>query len=328
MGINRSQGLGQTISLRAQIYDDQTIPIQASGVTVYIFEPSVETTDLDNAITSGSATNWAGGIYYYNYDIASDATKGTWSDLWYATLNGQLLSGLFSFDVVDAGSLSSLSLGQLHYNNEVTITLSSGILATDGASLENGYEFSFLTEITPCYTSSDKVVLEAGGAFPNISDSVIYRAILEASLEAGILSFAGNMNNNFFIHARREWTTCKAAAILASNAKAGNLVGQKSLGDFSVSYNLNALNDLLDRIAACLGKWEAQLRTGGFATRPPAMVVKGELDPDRPQIGRLWRTTATGNISRRIPAANEKNNTPDSRRWRNDFSSSRWGRGW
>jgi len=323
--LRRSQGVGETITLRALIKDDQDDPATtASGLSVSIFGPDGDYTDPTDALETGTPTLFAGGIYEYEYSIPSDSETGIFQDYWTAELNGQALTALFSFEVLDAGSIESLG-GQLNYNNIVDVTVSSGILASDGAALAEDYSWTFLTEVSPCYSDSIKLELEAGSALSGLTDDALYLAILEASIEADQFSFnTTDRNGDFFLHARREWATCKAAAILAVNIKGGFYTQSKRLGDLSVTYNQNALNELLDRIASCLARWEPQLMAGGYGTQNPIGVIKGEYDPDRPQVGRVWFSDDEGShVSRKVPAANTKDRTYYKRRWQRGYKS-RW----
>lgn len=318
MSLRRSARAGTTVTLRARMFDDLGDTAQASGVAVRIYEP-----DAIDPCEIGSPTYWAEGIFEYDFAIPDIGPGGLYTDLWTAQLNGQTLSGVFTFEVSASGSAYALD-GQLHQNNFVEIAIASGILASDGGVLGEDYEFSFLTEISPQYTDLNKVQLEVGAAIPDLEDDAIYTAILEASLEADQLTFRKiSQNNDFFLHARREWSTCRAAATLATNARACMRVTSKKLGDFSVNYNMHALDDLLDRIASCLERWEPQLMAGGYAKQTPSMLIKGELDPDRPSIGRSWISNREGDyMSRRIPAGNCKSKQSGQRRWKKGFRSS------
>ena len=317
MSLRRSTRAGTTVTLRARMFDDLGDAAQASGVAIRIYEP-----DSTDPYEIGTPSYWDEGIFEYDFAVPHMGPDGVWSDLWFATLNGQVISGVFSFEVSASGIIESLA-GQLNSNNFVDVTLASGIAATDGALLQADYEFSFLTEITPAYSDATKVQLEVGAILGSLEDDTIYLAILEASLEANQLNFnKSNLNNDFFLHARREWTTCRAAASLAINERAKMLAKSKKLGDFSVEYDPNALDDLLERIAACLARWEPQLMAGGYAKQTPSMVIKGELDPDRPRTGRSWISNRDGTwISRRVPAANSKSRKATQRRWKKGFGS-------
>jgi hypothetical protein len=320
MALRRSARAGEEITLRAEIFDDLGDAVQASGVLIYLFEPDAETTDLSNAVDAGSPTYWDEGIFEYEYTIPGTGPDGIWYDIWYATLNGQTLSGIFEFEVSASGVILPLE-GQLDSNYVVSVTLPSGIAASDGSYLEDPYSFSFLTVVSPGYTNSSKVLLEVGGLLSGITEDTIYEAILEASLEANQLTFRQtDQNTEFYRHARREWTTCRAAAALVTNVRAQFNVKRKRLGDFEVEYDPRAFEDLLNRIAACLDRWEPQLIAGGYAKQTPVMFIKGELDPDRVEVGRLWAgRDDTDFRSEHIPAANKRIDSNSKRRWKRGF---------
>jgi hypothetical protein len=323
MALERSAKAGTEVLLRARMRDDVGLAAQASGVIVNIFTPDADVTDPLEAIETGTPTYWTDGIFEYTYPIPGDAVEGLWKDIWTGTLDGQTLSGIFQFEVYAAGNILPLT-SQLSSNEEIDIILASGIAALDGSVLEEPYEFSFLTTISPAYTDGNKVRLEVGAALPGIKDDTLYTAILEASIEADQLNFRKTrQNTNFFEHVRREWVTCKAASVLATNVAAQNNLKSKQLGDLHVDYDPKALNDLLNRISSCLNRWEPELNAGGFAVQTPEWFIKGENDPDRPQVGRTWRTDEHGSyLSRRIlpvPAGNHKDRNPHQRRWKKDF---------
>jgi hypothetical protein len=331
MALRRSIRAGEEITLRTRFTDDLDDPVQASDVLIYIFDATYSsgTTDyyhIADADYSGSPTYWEDGMFEYDFTPSNAAASdGIWHDVWYGTVNGQTVSGVFSFEVSADGSVAEIPSNQLYYNNIVTVTLASGIMATDGTALTNGYSFTFMTEITPAYTDYNKVMLEAGSVITDVTKDVVYMAILEASLEADQLTFVDTIENAaFYQHARREWTTCKAAAILASNIRSQLTAQSKTLGDFSVTYNPAGIDDLLDRIISCIKRWEPQLMTGGMGTQGPVNFIKGANDPDRPVIGRGWISDYHGDqISRRIPMANEKLKKTNERRWKKGYRN-RW----
>jgi hypothetical protein len=315
MALERSARAGTDITLRAKIFDDLGETAEASGLLVYLFEPGVDSVDTALALDSGTPTYWDEGIFEFAYSIPPAGPDGLWTDKWFATLDEMTISGTFIFEVSASGQLVSIG-NQLHINNIVDVTVPSGIMATDGSILEEPYSFSFMTTISPAYTDANKLLLEVGGALRGIQDDTIYMAILEASLEANLLTFRQtNLNGDFYLHARREWTTCRAAASLATNARAQAGMKRKKLGDLEVEYDLSAVNDLLDRVAACLARWEPQLMSGGYAKQVAVGFIKGELDPDRPHTGRAWSSRGE------IPAANNKSLAAGHRRWKKGFRS-------
>jgi hypothetical protein len=320
---------GTNIVLRAKITDDVGAVATASGVYTLLYGPDATVEDKEDpglALHSGNPTYWTDGIYELPYSIPADAEGGTWSDLWFATLNGQELEGEFAFEILaDAVVLPVDS--QLPINSFVDVTVASGVWGLDGSLLEEPFEFTFMTTISPAYTDINKVKLETGAAIPRVTDDTISTAILEASIEADFLNWAKtNLNDGLFQHARREWTTCRAASMLAVNAKSSMLVLSKSLADLRVSYNPAALDDLLGRIRDCLSRWELELISGGRAVQTPGGVIKGEWDPDRPAIGRDWLSTDWGSASQRLPIGNRKVQPVNSRRIKKTARPARIGR--
>jgi hypothetical protein len=321
---DRNVRAGDTIKLRARFADDIGEFIEASDVNLYIFEPD-PTLPLDPLAADVSVPNptYLGqGIYEYEYLTENDATEGTWTDLWTGELNGQTLSGEFHFAVWTEGDITELG-AQLYTNNIVEVILNSGIQATDGSYLEDGYTFEFLTTTSPSFTDIRKVRLEVGAHIKNLSDKTIQLSILEASMEANELGFnVALVNTNFLNHAKREWTTCKVALMLLDNVSSGALKS-KALADLRVEYDPNVVRDSMKRILACLDKWEGQIIAGGYskAGAQPVGVIKGEYDPDRPLVGRLW-SNAPGAV---YPASNTKELPFGSRRAENIFrSKKRW----
>jgi hypothetical protein len=85
------------------------------------------------------------------------------------------------------------------------------------------------------------------------------------------------------------------------------------LGDFAVEYDTLGVENMLNKLRACIERWETQLNSGGRATQKATGVVKGELDPDRPAVGRMWESSAPFN---RIPIGNAKVKFKNRRRWK------------
>lgn len=313
---------GNKINLRARFRDDLQEAALASGVSVHVFDPDA-THPLDVAaayLNVYDPTYLGEGIYQYEFYVPDDADEGTWHDLWYGTLNTQLLSGEFSFEVYAAGE--AVELGeQLGINNIIEVTLSSGIRGADGTYLSDGYSFEFMTTTSPTYTTIRKVKLEAGGFLSDLPDLTIQLSILEASLEADQLNFTSSRNESFFQHARREWVTCKTAVGLIDNITS-HAIKAKRLGDLEVEYDSGAVLKTISRMMECLGKWEPQLIAGGYAldSQQPVYAVKGYYDPDRPNIGRLW-SDMDNSLSDRVPGANTKDVESTSRRYKNVFKS-------
>ena len=313
----RSVRSGQIINLRTRFLDDLNEVTEASGVYVHIFEPNVDTTDNSLAIVvSGTPTYLGQGIFQYAYTVPEGGPEGTWHDKWEGQLSSQELETTFSFSVLTAGVFSSIE-NQLFNNDLVQITIPSGIMALDGTQLDSEYTFEFMTTTNPSYTNLRKVRLEVGGFIGSLEDDTIQTSILEASLEADVLTFTtSRTNSNLYLHARREYVTCLAASMLTNNL--GNMqLKAKTLGDLSVQYDTNGIRDLLRKLEDCMNKWMPQLIAGGGAraATQPRGVVKGSMDPDRPAIGRLWDNRGTK------PIANIRLKNSDQRRYMNTYWS-------
>lgn len=317
---------GETIRLRAQFKDDLGDVAEAGSVFVHIYEPDEDITDLNNAtVVSGIATYLGEGIFEYQYAVPSVGPDGIWYDTWEGILTGQALTSSFSFEVSASGLITAIDQ-QLHNNNLVEITLTSGIKATDGTYLSDGYTAEFLTTTAPSYTDTRKVRLTIGGFTGNLEDDTIQTAILEASLDADTMTFTTvRTNNKLFEHARREYTTCLASSILMDNLN-NSLLRTKTLADLHVEYDTGGVNDMINKLQACIDKWAPQVMSGGGvgAVRAPSMVVKGALDPDRALVSRMWESTVDGAISRRIPAANTRERPLGKRRAKTTFKKWRW----
>ncbi len=209
---------------------------------------------------------------------------------------------------------------QLLPNMQVIISLLDGIKSTSGIALEP-QDFYFTTTYFPLYSSIRKVRLEIGSFIQDLDDDAVNFAIFEAGLGADELTWIvpkPDINNKFYAWARREWTTCKAAQNLLMNVISG--LRSKRLDNFEVTYDFQKRGQtMLDQIDLCLAKWELQLKSGGNATQKPRYVVKGEFDPDAPNVGRLWEK---GPGTQLISGANARYRPAGLRRyisgWRNN----------
>lgn len=215
-----------------------------------------------------------------------------------------------------------IASGQLNNNNLVTITLGSGINSMGGLTLDEDYEFWFTTTYSPYYCTLQKIRLDIGAYISSVSDDTINAAIHQGSLGADALTWDKTyISDSYYKYVRTQWTCCKAQETLLLNAAGKSNLKSKKLADLEVTY-ATGINEPLDRALGCLQKWENSLHAGGRSIRSPMMVVKGELDPDRPTIGRGWGY-ANGNM---MPTANSRVITTTSRRYRNTYYPGRYGK--
>lgn len=305
--------LGSEGKLRVQFLDSNNDPIQATSVSVDLFAPNLDP-DLDSPTQAGLVPSYLGnGVFELTF--TPSGTAGFWIASWTGTIIDTVTNFQESFEVINSGSVVSYPVKGLQKNMLISVLLSKSISDVNGNSLNKDFLFSFTTEYSHLYSSVKKVKLEAGGILGQIPDDVINLAIFEASLEADIINFRKQtVNNELFLHARREYVTCVASLMLAQNILAnGGVIKSKALADFKVDYDINILSNLLNSLYDCKKKWEEQVQSGGGARaiKNPKMVIKGELDPDRPPVGRGWLEQKV----HEIPVGNAKLSKRNSRRW-------------
>ena len=296
-------------TLYLMVDDLQTVLLDFDQIQVYRAPTSSgifsEITGLGTRIDMNDQDN------LYSYE---DAT-GTSTD-WYKTV-------YFNSSTTASGTLSTAfqptALDQLEENMQVLIQIDDTVTNTSGVPLTEDEELYFTTTYNPLYCSVKKIKLDVGAFIKGVPDDTINLAIFEASLEAGALTFVADttaLESPLYKHARRQWVCCRAAEILLSNVigGSGGSVRSKRLADFAVEYDTLGVENMLNKLRACMARWEPQLNSGGAATQKATGVVKGELDPDRPEIGRTWlRGDAPFH---RIPIGNAKVKQTNRRRWR------------
>ncbi len=319
MSTRESTRVGSTAALRVQFFDSSGDPVEATGVSVDIFSPT-QNPDTDSPILENLIPTYLGnGVFQVTF--TAQAPEGSWTDKWTGNILGTETTAELTFSVIGSGVITTYPTFGLLPNTLIEVLLSEDISDLDGNSLTEDLSIVFTTELSPFYSSVRKVKLDSGGLLGNIDNYAISLAILEASIEADVLSFRKSIiNNNLFIHARRQFVTCLAGMNLAQNILAnGGVLRSKMLADFKVEYDNRSVGDLLNRLQDCVSKWELQLQSGGGARtiRNPKMVVKGELDPDRPATGRLWYRIDPGEL----PVGNSKYRVTGSRRFKTGFLS-------
>lgn len=302
-----------------------------TGATSYL--SVVDTTPEDQA-TNQDFTDPFSIIINFSEDIDNSSIVAGIISIVSEPVNGYdannliTFSGDIPFTHTTSGSTVTIAIPDqmLFNNNVVTVTIDSDIQSISGKNLSSDYEFYFSTTYSPLYSSVRKVRLEIGAFIEDIPDDTVNLAIYEASLEADLMIWnTGTSNSSYLNFAKRQFVTCKAAEILLNNVMGGSsTLKSKKLGDFSVGYDTSGSsgNELLKKIEACLSKWLPVLQAAGYPTQEPRMFIKGELDPDRPAIGRLWDTEFG---SDEVPGANIKVKPSGSRRYKRGYYS-RWGR--
>ena len=286
------------------------------GIDVDIFDPNADTGNNTTATVLNATTISLGavgqqgpnlivhegtGIYSYTFPIAQNAVVGGWIDRWrfvHLTIPTEVE---FAFTVAPRTQIES---GTLASNSFVRITLASTLPAFDGSVLSAGKIIDFYTSFTPMYSSTELVLLEAGGHLMDVPESTLQLAIHKASLNADLLTFATTTTNTtWYNFARQKVVTCMAAKNVITNT-ASNRVKKKQLADLSVEYDLTYSNKIRD-LEGCIQDYLPALQTAGAAgigTSDKAQTANpGSLDPDYPQFGRgfkgAWPSRGGANTS-------------------------------
>src|SRR3990167_6164742 len=147
--------------LRVQFLDSVGEPIEATSVTVDLFEPGLDP-DADIPTVAGLTPTYLGnGVFEITTTALSP--EGTWSDKWTGDILGTTTTAIQTFYVVESGIINSYPITGLFNNSLIEVILSAGVLSTDGDILEDDYSFAFSTKLTPMYSGTRKVRLDAGG---------------------------------------------------------------------------------------------------------------------------------------------------------------------
>jgi hypothetical protein len=245
----------------------------------------------------------------------TDSTGG--GDHWYKTSyfhSSTLVESEFSTPVKGQASKPI----QLLKNMQVVIEVDESVKDTDGNSIGSDYEFYFTTPYDPLYCTVRQIRMEAGAYLTAVTDDAINLAIFEASLQANFMTLVVAASDNvYYKFVRGMWVCCKALEMLLLNVLgARNGLRSKKLDNLEVTYDVKGggVDDALERALACLAKWEAALLAGGYGKQTPRYVVKGELDPDAPQVGRMWSSDSP------MPMINTKVPSVTGRRWAGAYS--------
>jgi hypothetical protein len=310
--MSRSVAAGSSITLYAEFYDVDTDgnrslvdPDTTPVVSIYdaFHDPrSSGTVSGDALIYQAASTQVTTGIYRYVYTVSSNQITNWWFDVWEATLDGETLTGVMQFLVTgdDEGTTP------LSENFVVQITLDGSIGDTSGNTLEEDYEFWFLTTMNPMYSDPVRLRTYAGSWLSAIPDETLMLMLYESSVLADdITPDAMSKNNPVYNNARTRFVTADAAMrLLSLPVNQGGMT--KMLGDMLVKREGAAFIDMIDRIKKDRDTWEQVVNACGWIgpgeSWEPISVSKGQYDPDRRNIGRRW--TVPGNST--VPIVNAK----------------------
>lgn len=278
----------------ADIADATTATVLNASQTSLGDAPQVGTENIEKEGT---------GLYSYIFPIAVDADTGSYTDRWSFTHDSVETTVDFEFEVLEKQYIESVTLSR---NIAIRITLSSSIVATDDDTLGEDEEITFYTEITPLYSSTDLVLLEAGGYLRGLTEASLILDLHKASLEADALTFMAIKNSDWYVFAKRKLVTALAAKISLTNLVA-NMVRSKQLGDLRVDYDLNYTNKIAD-LDKIIEQYLPAVQSGGLmgigTSLIPSGTVKGKFDPDFPKFGKGWKRSSdrSGANTREFPS--------------------------
>jgi len=308
---------GEDIELRMVFTDDQGAFVDTDAdPVVYVYDTSVDSETIAaeveaktyaSALTGPlTATRLSTGFYELVYTVPSDAEEGTWTDVWVGDLVGTTSQDIFTFKVMVGANLDHQRLN----NNElIIIELDASIANIDGTgTLGEDQQVSFTTMYSPFYASPDLVRLEVGPWIDYIPDNTLALMIHWSSKEADFIQVAKPKGNSDLAFARTKFVIFDAAmrslylpGSSGSAVAASSSGGSKRLGDLAITSGGGASGQTLSSgvdlhtityLRKQRDEWGRVVNAGGnivpgqgFA---PSVAIRGRLDPDRRNSGRLW----------------------------------------
>lgn len=208
----------------------------------------------------------------------------------------------------------------LKLNDIVSVYVSAGVKSTDGDALAQPFESYFTTEMSPMYTTVYEIRRISGAYIVEISDDIINQLIHMYSMVADDL--ASCKTDDKWQRFAGVWVALKVSLTLITNTEDFIAAGKgklfKQLGDLSISREaggaINAgLSKMLSYLECELFKYEHAVRhcmsplvdclgltnldARPYVPKLAELVEKGYLDPNKPIVGRRWKTTQNGDTS-------------------------------
>lgn len=198
-------------------------------------------------------------------------------------------------------------------NNHLVSVVLTNVRSEDGDIITNT-QSSFVTTMTPMYSSPQRVREVAGSYISEISDDVLNQLILKYSREADILATCDTTTSEKWSHWSTQWVSMRVAidSIYNSTLYLGESGGKtyKKLGDFSISRDSGGgdgagpANAFLKKLECEVFKLDVSIRLcrepllecesenvdSSSLYNPSAAqtVVKGKDSGDRPVFGRTF----------------------------------------
>jgi len=198
------------------------------------------------------------------------------------------------------------------------------IVSSTGATLTDMVMGLWFTRLNPLHSSVYAIEAEAGRVINNVPDSLIKRAIFEASrfVDAATIVTCDNPDTAYWARIRWRYVTLKSIIILMNSLQGMSATSRKALGDFEVEYDTgNGPNSPISRLLQEIEKLEPVVLAGGclgiVTSHRPGSSVKGANDPYRPIFSRTWIPPLEGEVGvvRGVYTPNRRENDNHSNRW-------------
>lgn len=332
---------GEEILLRAVFVDSMGNLIDPDGSpsvppVLYIYDESVESETISeemDAMTFTSAiagplnaTRLSPGYYEYAYTVPTAYEPGTWHDVWVGVVNGITNITMLDFSVEESIDIDPQTIGQ---NTMIVVELDDTITNLAGDSNLEEQRLYYTTTYNPLYASPDLVRMEVGPWIDYIPDDTLALMIHWASLEAQFIQGPHQEAWGNIKLARTKFVIYDAALRAAMQAGGGNSAGYssggaKQLGDLKINQGdvvATVDKEIVDYLREQRNEWWRVVNAGGNIVPgqglTPTYSVKGIMDPDRRNVGRLWDDVTPHNFV--IPTANRKIRTAPRLRGRWQF---------
>ena len=319
---------GEEISLRTVFIDSMGNLIDPDGSpstppVLYIYDESVDTETISNEMESESfssaiagplnATRLSAGYYEYNYTVPTAYEAGLWHDVWIGVVNGITNISMLDFTVEEAIEIHPQDISN---NTMIVVELKDTITNLGGDSYLEKQKLYYTTTYNPLYASPDLVRMEMGPWIDYIPDDTLALMIHWASKEAQFIQGPDTESWGNIKLARTKFVIFDAALRAAMQAGGGNSSGyasgaRKQLGDLMIDQGdivATVDKEIIDYLRTQRNEWWRVVNAGGNIVPgqglTPTYTVKGLLDPDRRNVGRLWDDITPSNFP--IPTSNRK----------------------
>lgn len=305
---------GNTITLRAVFVDAAGVFVDPSSPVVYIYDPDVSSDLIDEEVEASSFTSatagpltptkLATGLYELSYAVPADTAPGVWRDVWVGSVNSTSEFTKLTFTVINGAIPKEQKILE---NEFIIVELDKSIASYTGLELEETIQLGFITRLNPFYASVDLVRMEVGPWIDFIPDTTLALMIHWASKEADFTVCKAPNNSERLRFALAKFViydTALKTLFLPGGSNYQPTAGSgatKWLGDLRITAGAGSQlaktasgidMETLNYMRGERNEWFRVINAGGNITYGQSYgystPVKGEFNPDRRFVGRLW----------------------------------------